>query len=79
MASLIKVRLARSPGKCIARQRGTLVGLGLKRRGDVKILKDSAPVRGMILKMQHMLEVERFDGDEGLLDSARIRAARSGS
>ncbi|MBI4821545.1 MAG: 50S ribosomal protein L30 [Deltaproteobacteria bacterium] len=78
MASLIKVTLKRSTGKCIERQRATLLGLGLKRRGDTKVLKDSVPVRGMILKMQHMLVVERFDGDDSLRDSARLRAERAG-
>ncbi|MBI2372946.1 MAG: 50S ribosomal protein L30 [Deltaproteobacteria bacterium] len=77
MASLIRVTLKRSTGKCIDRQRATLLGLGLKRRGDTKVLKDTVPVRGMVMKMQHMLDVERFDGDDAQRDSARLRAARA--
>ncbi len=79
MASLIKVTLIRSRSKCTPRQVATLDGLGLSRRGKTKILKDTKPIRGMILKMQHMLEVERFDGDESQRDSARLRAARAAS
>lgn len=79
MASLIKVTLVRSRSKCTPRQIATLDGLGLSRRGKTKVLKDTKPIRGMIMKMQHMLEVERFDGDEAQRDSARLRAARAAS
>lgn len=78
MASLIKVKLVRSISKCTPKQKATLQGLGLRRRSYSKILKDTAPIRGMIMKMQHMLEVERFDGDDGLRDSARLRKAKAG-
>ena len=78
MASLIKVTLKRSTSKCTPTQLATLLGLGLKARGRSHVLKDTAPIRGMILKMQHMLEVERFDGDDSLRDSARLRIERAG-
>lgn len=71
---LIKVTLIRSRSKCTPRQIGTLDGLGLFRRGKSKILKDTVAIRGMILKMQHMLDVERFEGDESLRNSARMKA-----
>jgi ribosomal protein L30 len=76
MASLIKVTLKRSTSKCEPRTLATLQGLGLRRRGKSKILKDTAPIRGMILRMQHMLEVERFDGHDSQRSSARIRKAK---
>lgn len=79
MASLIKVTLKRSPSKCDPRQQGTLIGLGLRRREQTKILKDTVPIRGMVLKVQHLLEVERFDGDDSLRQSARLRKARAGT
>ncbi len=77
MASLIKLTLKRSVSKCTEQQRGTLQGLGLRRREQSKILKDTAPIRGMVLSVQHMLDVERFDGDDSLRDSARLRKQRS--
>lgn len=77
MASLIKVKLVRSTSKCDPRVVATLLGIGLKRRGQSKILKDTAPIRGMVFKMQHLLEVERFDGDDSLRVSARLRAKRA--
>lgn len=73
MASLIRVTLKRSISKLTPKQLGTINGLGLFGRGDTKILKDTAPIRGMILKMQHMLDVERFDGDDKERNSARQR------
>lgn len=77
MASLIKVTLKRSLSKCTDKQIATLQGLGLRKRHQTKILKDTAPIRGMVLKMQHMLDVERFDGDDNLRESARLRKQRA--
>ena len=77
MASLIKIKLIRSTSKCPPRQKATLLGLGLWKPGQEKVLKDTAPIRGMIIKMQHMLEVERFDGDDSQRDSARLRRQRA--
>jgi len=77
MASLIKVTLKRSLSKTSPEQVGTAHGLGLRRPGHTKILKDTVPIRGMILKIQHLLEVERFDGDDSLRESARLKEQRS--
>ena len=76
MASLIKVKLKRSLSKCTEQQRATLQGLGLRKREQTKILMDTKPIRGMVLAVQHMLVVERFDGDDSLRQSARIRAKK---
>jgi large subunit ribosomal protein L30 len=77
MASLIKVTLKRSMSKCTQQQIDTLLGLGLKKRHQTKYLKDTPPIRGMVLKMQHMLDVERIDGDDSLRESARLRKQRA--
>jgi large subunit ribosomal protein L30 len=52
-ATLKKSHIATSP-----RQRATLRGLGLTRIGRAVILKDSAPVRGMLAKVAHLVAVE---------------------
>jgi large subunit ribosomal protein L30 len=75
MAKLIKVTLKRSLSKCTEQQVATLQGLGLRKRQQTKYLKDTAPIRGMVLKMQHMLDVALVDGDDKLRVSARRRAA----
>ncbi|GEM_PF-1824908 len=77
MASLIKVTLKRSLSKLTVKQTATLQGLGLRKIHQQKILMDTAPIRGMVMKMQHVLEVERFDGDDSLRQSARLRKQRS--
>jgi large subunit ribosomal protein L30 len=77
MASLIKVTLKRSLSKLTDKQTATLQGLGLRKMHQSKVLKDTAPIRGMVMKMQHMLEVERFDGDDTLRQSARLRKQRA--
>lgn len=77
MASLIRVKLKRSLSKCTERDKATLQGLGLRKREQTKVLQDTASIRGMVLKMQHMLDAERFDGDDGLRQSARIRARKA--
>ncbi|RMF22916.1 MAG: 50S ribosomal protein L30 [Deltaproteobacteria bacterium] len=55
---MIRVTLVGSHAGCTKRQRETLKGLGLTRRGRSVILRDSEPVRGMIRKVQHLVKVE---------------------
>jgi large subunit ribosomal protein L30 len=55
---IIKATLRRSPIGTSPRQRATLRGLGLKRLGEAVILKDSAPVRGMLRTVAHLIVVE---------------------
>ena len=55
---IIKVTLRRSPIGTSPRQRLTLRGLGLTRVGRSVIVKDSAPVRGMIAKVAHLVDAE---------------------
>ncbi|MBX2811847.1 MAG: 50S ribosomal protein L30 [Myxococcales bacterium] len=77
MKSLIRVKLRRSLSKCTEKQKATLQGLGLRNREQEKVLLDTVPIRGMILKVQHMLDVERFDGDDSMRESARLRKQRA--
>ncbi len=39
-------------------QRGTLLGLGLKKIGNSKILEDTNSIRGMVKKVKHLISVE---------------------
>jgi large subunit ribosomal protein L30 len=55
---MIKVTLRRSPIGSTERQRATLRGLGLTRRGRSATLKDSPAVRGMLAKVGHLVTVE---------------------
>lgn len=53
----LKVRQTGSPIRRPQDQRATLVGLGLGKIGRVRELEDTPSVRGMIRKVQHMVEI----------------------
>jgi len=55
---MIKVTLTGSFSGCTERQRGTLRGLGLKRRGRCVLVHSTPAVRGMIEKVAHLVKVE---------------------
>lgn len=53
----IKVKQTGSPIRRTADQRATLIGLGLNKMHRVSELEDTSSVRGMIRKVQHMVEI----------------------
>ncbi len=55
---MVKATMTRSAIATSPRQRATLRGLGLKRRGRSVILKDSPAVRCMLAKVAHLVTVE---------------------
>ncbi len=54
---MLKVRQTRSQARRSFDQDATLKGLGLGRIGKERELEDTPSVRGMISKVQHMVEV----------------------
>ena len=54
----IKIKQTGSPIRRTKDQRATLVGLGLNKMHRVSELQDSPEVRGMIRKVQHMVEIQ---------------------
>jgi len=57
-AKRIAVTLVGSPIGQTLRQRRTLLGLGLTRRGKTVQVLANAPTLGMIKKVQHLVRVE---------------------
>lgn len=55
---MVRITLTGSFSGCTERQRATLRGLGLTRRGRSAIVRGSAPVQGMIRKVAHLVKVE---------------------
>ena len=53
----IVIKQTGSPIRRPADQRATLVGLGLNKMHRVRELEDTPAVRGMIRKVQHMVEI----------------------
>jgi large subunit ribosomal protein L30 len=54
----IKVRLVRSPNSCQQRHRESVRALGLTRLNQVRELKDSPSVRGLIDQVSYLVRVE---------------------
>ncbi len=54
----IKIKQTGSPIRRTKEQRATLIGLGLNKMHRVSELEDTPAVRGMIRKVQHMVEVQ---------------------
>ncbi|MBF0353188.1 MAG: 50S ribosomal protein L30 [SAR324 cluster bacterium] len=58
MAQKIKIKLVKSSNHSQKNQKLTLLGLGLKKINQERILENSPSVRGMLSKVQHLLEIE---------------------
>ena len=58
MAGQIKITLRRSTASANAKQRAVLQGLGLRRMNQSVVRKDNPAIRGMVFKVQHMVQVE---------------------
>ncbi|WP_432735587.1 50S ribosomal protein L30 [Maridesulfovibrio sp. FT414] len=54
---MLKVKLVRSMIGCNPNQRATLKALGLRKIRQEKSFDDSPVVRGMIRKVEHLVEV----------------------
>lgn len=57
MAKTIVVKQIGSPIRRPAKQRQTLIGLGLNKMNRTRELEDTPSVRGMINKIPHMVEI----------------------
>lgn len=53
----VKVKLVRSPIGCKESHRATVRGLGLRKIGSISELEDTPSVRGMINKIDYLVEV----------------------
>ena len=54
---MIKVQLFKSPNSCQARHRLGVKALGLRKLNDVRELKDSPSVRGLINQLNYLVRV----------------------
>ena len=55
---MVKLTLTGGMRGTTERQRATLRGLGLTRMGRTVVLRETAPVVGMIAKVAHLVKVE---------------------
>lgn len=80
MATKIRVTQTRSVIGRPQTQRDTLRGLGLRGRHHTVELKDTPAIRGMITKVQHLVDVTVLEGEAelfGLRHGPHARKARS--
>jgi large subunit ribosomal protein L30 len=54
----ITLKQVKSPNRRPERQTETLIGLGLNKLGRIATLEDTPAVRGMLKKVQHLVQVE---------------------
>ncbi len=54
----ITLKQVRSPNRRPERLAETLIGLGLNKLGRTSTLEDTPAVRGMLKKVQHLVQVE---------------------
>ena len=57
MAKTIIVKQIGSPIRRPAKQRKTLIGLGLNKMNKTRELDDTPSIRGMVNKISHMVEI----------------------
>ncbi|MDG2295324.1 MAG: 50S ribosomal protein L30 [Paracoccaceae bacterium] len=57
MAKTIVVKHIGSPIRRPAKQRQTLIGLGLNKMHKTRELEDTPAIRGMVNKISHMVEI----------------------
>ena len=62
MAKTSVIKQVGSPIRRPAKQKATLVGLGLNKMGRTRELEDTPSVRGMINKISHMVEIVEEKG-----------------
>jgi large subunit ribosomal protein L30 len=55
---MLKVTLKKSVIKSTKSQRETVKGLGLRKLNSTRVLPDTPAVRGMILKVSHIVDCE---------------------
>ncbi|HQC54622.1 MAG TPA: 50S ribosomal protein L30 [Clostridia bacterium] len=56
----LKITLKKSTIGCLQDQKDTVAALGLRKIGQFKIHEDNPVIRGMVFKVQHLVEVEEL-------------------
>jgi large subunit ribosomal protein L30 len=72
----LKVKLVKSVAGSSVDQKAAVVGLGLKKFGDERLLKDAPEIRGMVNKVRHLVTCEVVPGDAPKRERRKPRAVR---
>ena len=60
MAGKLKITLVKSPIAAIPKQRATVEALGLRKLNKTVEMPDNGAVRGMIVRISHLVKVEEI-------------------
>lgn len=72
----IKIKLVKSFAGASERQLATIAGLGLRKFGQERLLKDTPAIRGMIFKVQHLVSQEVVNEEPKLRERRKPRKIR---
>ena len=59
---MLRVTLKRSLIKSTEAQKANVTGLGLRKIGQSQVVEDTPAIRGMVRKVDHLVEVEEVEG-----------------
>jgi large subunit ribosomal protein L30 len=69
---MLRIKLVRSPIANNPRNRATVEALGLRKINQVVEHEDNPTIRGMIMKVKHMLLVEDENGNAPFADARTV-------
>jgi len=72
----LKIQLTKSFAGASDTQMRTIRGLGLKKFGQVRILKDTPANRGMVFKVKHLVTSETVSGEAKVKPRRKPRHVR---
>ncbi|MGM0443051.1 MAG: 50S ribosomal protein L30 [Fibrobacterota bacterium] len=61
MATKLKITKRRSEINCSAKQKSTLLALGLRKRSSSVVKDDVDTIRGMVNRVSHLVDVEEVE------------------
>lgn len=61
----LMVKLVRSPIGLTVRQQATVMGLGLRKVRQERVLENTPAVRGMVKSVMHLVEVSEVEEEAG--------------
>jgi large subunit ribosomal protein L30 len=73
----LKVKLVKSVAGASVDQKATVVGLGLKKMGQERVLEDTPSVRGMVFKVKHLVSHEVVEGEAPKRERQKPRKVRA--
>jgi large subunit ribosomal protein L30 len=75
----LKVKLVRSVSGRPQNHKDTVLGLGLRKLNDERVLRDNPAIRGMIATVSHLVAVEEVAGEAPVRTRSKGKAGAKAS